>query len=351
MNLLLPPRTTESARAGVTLLELLIATSILAGVLVAALSTFGREGEALQAITNQTQVSLRGQHLIGRLDALLGDAQPILPDAWLTEDVDTSQNARFLVDTHLGFPDRGFVILEPGTLREEHVSYASLGSTGGPRLLNLERGLGCTTAAVHSTGARVLWAGIASVIPQQIAPPSSAFDGSSLERGEEVFFRGDGTGFSFRVPTDPTGGNNVLNGLDVQWGATLRGQPLATARCAFVFEVTDEISEAELEQDLDRDGNLSTIFDLGEVHLRIWDTADSGLLPQSVSLGGTRILQRQCDHGGDLDNDGYDDPMFLWTPESGRLRVRLFLLSHRVGQPAVVTRQEATLRLRNPPAS
>ncbi len=351
MNQLFPSRTSGFKRAGVTLLELLIAMSVLAGVLLAALATFGREGEALQAITDKTQVSLRGQQMIGRLDDLLGDAQPILPDAWLTEDVDTSQNARLLVDTHLGFPDRGFVILEPGTLREEYVSYASLGSTGGPRLLNLDRGLGCTNAAVHDAGARVLWAGVASAIPQQISPPPSSFDGSSLERGEEVFFRGDGTGFSFRVPTDPTGGQDVLDGLEVRWGATLRGQALSTARCAFVFEVTDEISEAELDQDLDRDGNRTTVFDLGEVHLRIWDTADSGLAPQNVSLGGTRILQPQCDYGGDLDNDGYDDPIFLWTPETGRLRVRLFFLSYRVGQPAVVTRQETVLRLRNPPAS
>ena len=345
-------QTTQIARRGVTLLELLIAVSILTGILIVSLATFGREGEALQAITDQSQVSQRGQQLLGRLDDLLRDAEPFLPDAWLTEDSGSSQTTGLSLDRTLGFPDQGTVILEPGTLREERINYSSLSSLGGiPRLLGLERGQACTDPAVHGVGARALWSGAGFAIPQQISPNLAAFDGISLERGQQVFYRGDGTGFSFRVPTDPTGGNDVLDGLEVLWGATLRGQPLSTARSAIVFEVTGQVTEAELDLDIDGDNMRDATFDMGELHLRTWDTADSGVPSQTVSLGGTRILQRQCDHGGDLDSDGFDDPMFLWTPETGRLRIRLFFLSHRVGKQGTVSRQETVLHLRNPPAS
>ena len=48
-----------------------------------------------------------------------------------------------------------------------------------------------------------------------------------------------------------------------------------------------------------------------------------------------------------MDGDGLQDPMFLWTPESGRLRVRLFALVGDVGGRDVIRRFETVLYLRN----
>jgi hypothetical protein len=48
-----------------------------------------------------------------------------------------------------------------------------------------------------------------------------------------------------------------------------------------------------------------------------------------------------------LDDDGFEDPVFLWTPLSGRLRIRLFALVGTVNQGEVIKRYETVFHLRN----
>ena len=336
------------ARAGFSLLELIVAVAILGGVLYTITSSIDREQRALDALASRTNDVMRGQLLIGRIDDLLSEGQGTLPDAWLAEQVDASETSRLDVDSTLGFPDRGTVIVEPGGSREERIDYEGLRTSGEPRFLELRRGVQCTNGELHPVGSAVLWSGVAYAIANQSSPPASAYSGRSLERGVPVYFRGDGQGFSFRVPVDPAGSGSPLDGLEVQWGARLRGQELATGRCALVYEPVDTVREPELSTDLNGDGDQIDEFDLGEIHLQIWDTSDGGLEPQEISLGGAKILQEVCAPGGDIDGDGFEDPIFLWDPETGRLRVRLFLASVRPGQVPVVERLETVLHLRNP---
>ena len=191
-------------RAAFSLLELLLSLSLLGGVLLVITSTVDREQRVLDALASRTNDVVRGQHLIGRIDDILRRAQGTLPDAWLAEAVDGTTTSRLTVDTTLGFPDHGTVILEPGSSREESIRYESLRAGADPRFLDLTRGEQCTDGDSHPEGSAVLWSGTAFAIADQSGPPPSAYNGRSLERGEEVFFRGHGQGFSFRVPIDPT---------------------------------------------------------------------------------------------------------------------------------------------------
>ena len=59
------------------------------------------------------------------------------------------------------------------------------------------------------------------------------------------------------------------------------------------------------------------------------------------------IIQEQCNWGGDMDGDGFEDPIFLWNRSGGRLRVRFFVLAEARKNIPLVRRMEATLFLRN----
>jgi len=59
------------------------------------------------------------------------------------------------------------------------------------------------------------------------------------------------------------------------------------------------------------------------------------------------VLQERCNWGSDLDGDGFDDPLFMWEPETGCLHVRLFLAAGTVNGRQSVREIESILYLRN----
>jgi hypothetical protein len=63
------------------------------------------------------------------------------------------------------------------------------------------------------------------------------------------------------------------------------------------------------------------------------------------------VLQERCNRGGDLDGDGFDDPLFLWDPMARRLHVRIFVLGNGVEEMPLVRRVESVIYLRNDPES
>lgn len=340
--------TPKNPRSGFNLIELCVATAILVGLFLAIAGSTQRQGESLRFFSRLSNQSLRAQVVLGRLEEHLEDAQPSGIDAFLVAPLDASGTTKLSLDTVAGLPDRGTLIVEPGTGREERIAYEGLRSSGGARVLQLGRAL-CGGGGAHATGSPVMWAGAAFAIGQQNNPPASAFDGISDEPDGPVFFRGEGSGFSFRRPIDL--GAGLVDGLEARWGADLGGGGLATGRSAILFVPSGEISEATLETDINRDRDRDDTFEVGDLRLRTWDTNDGLVPPREVGLGGSGLLQERCNRGGDLDGDGFADPMFLWHEASGRVRVRLFfLIENEHGQPQV-QRVETTLCLRNPAES
>jgi prepilin-type N-terminal cleavage/methylation domain-containing protein len=332
-------------RPGFALIEVVVALAILAGLVLAVAGAAHQQDDALRFFARLSSQSQRAQVLLGRIEAVLEDAQPASVDAFLLTSIDASSTTKLSLDTVAGFPDRGVLLVEPGTSRAERIGYEGLRTGGGARVLQLTRGL-CGSAAPHAQGVPVLWSGAAFAIEQQNAPPASAFDGVSMEQGRPIFFRGEGTGFSFRKPVDL--GQGVIDGLEPQWGADLGAGGLGTGRSAIVFVALRELSEAELGFDANSDRDRDDTFEVGELRLRTWDTNDGLVPPRDLGLGGSGILQERCNHGGDLDGDGFADPILLWHPDSGRVRVRLFLLVESERGEPQIQRVETSLCLRNP---
>lgn len=329
------------------LVETLIAVTLFATVLLSSIALV-ESGKRFSNSTMQiTTVEDLSQQMLFRLEHELASAAGAEPIFALANPLAAGAADRLVVSSTRGFPPRGELILDRGTSLEERIGYAeleSLSAFGG-----LTRALQCTGDVGHAanTGVDQLWAGLAQPLDNQVDPSASEYDGLALEGEERIFFRGDGTGFSYRVPVDPSGGNNPLDGDDLRWGAVVPGVgPTTDGWLALVFEPKTVFEEAQHGDDVNKDGDALDVFDVGQVRRLTWDTTDPSRL-EDLGLGPSQVLQERCNRGGDLDGDGFDDPLFLWDAERNLLHVRLFLLGASRADMPVVRKVESVVFLRN----
>ena len=333
-------------RGGFTLLETLIASGVLTIALICVFGLMTRDTQISQSTIGISVAEQKAEALLCGLERELADARGANPKATLTATLGAGAANHVSVDSTLGFPAHGTLLLDRGTPSVERVSYASLGA-GLTSFVGLLRGDQCTQPSTHAQGSQLMWAALAEPIEIQVNPPANMFDGRESLPGGIVYFRGDGTGFSYRQPTDPAGGTNYLNGEDVQWGEILGGQSTLNGWAALVFVPRLVIDEAKIGHDINKNGNRTDVFDLGQIRKLVWDTSDPTKPPTDLALGPTVILQQRCNWGGDLDGDGFDDPIFLWDAHTQALHVRLFVLGHSVENVPIVRRVESTIFLRN----
>lgn len=339
----------RSGRAGALLLETLVAVSLFAIVLLSSMAMV-ESGRRFSGSTMQiTTVEDLAQQMLFRMERELASATGAAPKFSLPLAFTAGETTSLTVSSTLGFPPRGTLLLDRGTAREERVDYTGIG--GASLFQGLTRGTHCTSALEHpgNDGSDHLWCGLAEPLADQNAPAASEYDGIALEQGQPVFFRGDGTGFSYRVPVDPSGGNNPLNGHDLFFGAELQGVgPSTDGWMAIVFEAAGTYEEAPTGDDVNHDGDTLDVFDVGQLRRLSWDTSDPTRVDE-LGLGPTSVLQERCNHGGDLDGDGFDDPLFLWDAATNLLHVRLFLLGAARNDMPVVRKVESVMFLRNEP--
>ncbi|MCB9913649.1 MAG: hypothetical protein H6828_00710 [Planctomycetes bacterium] len=337
-------------KRGMTILELLVCTSLLATILLSVFAVIERDTHLARSTLGIAVAETKAQQMLRDIEAELADARGTNPIAQVTMGLGSGSTAELVVDSTLGFPDEGTLLLERGTANEERLSYNGLGG-GGTRFLNLVRGLQCTQDATHATGVQLLWSGLAEPIALQTNPPAASWDGRALEATGPVFFRGDGTGFSYRVPVDPTGANppNYLNDDDeLRWGHDLGG-PTEDAWACLYFVAKTSYDESATGDDLNRDGDTNDVFDIGQIRRRIWNTVDPAAQSRELGLGPSNVMQERCNWGGDLDGDGFDDPLFLWDREARRLHVRLFILGRTNADVPIVRQVQSLVFLRNEP--
>jgi prepilin-type N-terminal cleavage/methylation domain-containing protein len=329
-----------------TLVELAIASAVLAIILSIGFGVVVREHRMTRATVAIGVAEVHAQDMLNRLAREIADAEGELPKALVATTIGAGDTGSLDVDTTLGFPDQGILLVERGTGSTERIAYDALGA-GGASFRGLARGVQCTNAHSHPPGASVLWGSLAQVVPLSGSPPPSDYDGRALEPEGPSFFVGDGTGFSYRLPTDPDGGSDVIQGDSIRWGAVAGGAPTLTGWAALVFVPISLVSEAELHVDLNKDGDETDTFEVGQIRARAWDTANPAAPASDIGLGPAVILQELCSSGRDLDGDGFDDPIFLWNPAEGRLHVRLFVLGRSKGEVPAVRKVETTIFLRN----
>lgn len=327
------------------MVEAMIAAMILGGVLLAMSSTATGDARAIQDMARRASYDLKGQVLLGTLEDQLRHASGRIPVAYLLDDIGGGLG-HWGLDTTAGFPDKGMLIVDAGTSNTEWVQYHRDDNGGTtPHLIPDKRGVQCTESTGHKMGSQVLWAGLGLVVGIDAAPPAPAFDGVSREGQHQVYFRGLGTGFSYRTPVDPTGSGSLLNGVEVNWGAELNGTDSLAGRAAMVYAPVDRVTEAEVGADLNNDGDQLDEFDRGSIVRHVWDESGN-LMADHATLGSNSILQEHCNWGGDLDGDEFADPMFLWNSATGRLRVRFFMIDTE-SNPPQVNRLEGVIDLLN----
>jgi len=337
-----------SRRRGFTLTEVVIASAILVVVMLSIFGLVQRDSQLAQSTLGISVAEMKAQQMLRTIEGELADARGANPIAALAADLAPDEAGAIEVDSTLGFPDQGLLLLGRGSASEERVSYSSLGA-GLISFVGLTRGQQCTDTGAHPRGSELIWAALAEPIELQDDPPPMLWDGVAMEPMGPLFFRGDGTGFSYRSPVDPTGSTppNYLNGDDLMWGAEIGGVGTLDGWAALVFERSLSVSEAACGEDLNNDGDELDLFDVGQIRRRIWNTAEPGADPFLLGLGPRNIIQEQCNWGGDLDGDGFDDPIFLWDKQARRLHVRLFVIGRTVANIPIVRRVESMIFLRN----
>ena len=335
------------------LVETMISIALMSVVILSATSLIGTSSRGSAATLEMVAVEDISQQMLFRIERELSNADGHTPLGTLSSEIDASETTPIGSSTTLGFPPSGVLLLDPGTDLEERISYDSL-SADMENFVGITRGVQGSSASIHTKGDPVLgtssifWDSMAFLIDDQDAPAAGTFEGMSLESGVPAFFRGSGTGFSYRIPIDPSGGQNVMNGDDLFWGAELQGiGPVVGARMAIVFRATRTVTEAELLRDLNQDGDRTDVFDLGRLHRLAWDPANPGQV-DDLGLGPNNIIQEQLNWGGDLNGDGFDDPIFLWDDVDRLLHIRISMLGTSRKIPIIRTVESLSF-LRNRP--
>jgi len=345
-------RRAAAARQGMTILELILSFGILTTILLAVFGVIERDTHLAHSTLGIAVSEMKAQQMLRKIEGELANARGAVPIAQLTQDLGTADTAEMLVDMTLGFPPSGTLLLDRGTESEERIDYAGL-VAAQDRFTELTRGVQCSLPTLHVSGQgiSVLWAGIADPIELQDEPDQQLFDGVALLPAGQVFFRGDGSGFSYRVPVDPS--NSIppvyLDGDELQWGHSLRGIPSTDNWACLYYEPRFEFREEDAGDDLNNDGDTTDVYDIGQIRRRIWDTLDPSNPPMDLGLGPTNILQERCNWGGDLDGDGFDDPLFFWDDEMRQLHVKLFILGRTNADIPIVRGVESMVFLRNEP--
>ncbi len=340
-------RRIPNSKRGLTMLEMIATVSIFAVVSVALLSSLGREARALKHFATQSFKESQAGAMLDRVTAELGYAQAVTPRAWMNGETPQHEVDELDVDTLAGFPSAGVLLLQPGTPDEERIAYAEL-DLDDLSFRTLARGFACGAASDHPSGSLVRWAHSAEAIAEQDAPPPEFFDGITLEPSGPAFYRGDGTGFVFHAPVDPAG-NGTFFDLDgnVQWGASVGGVQVIGGFSCFYFAPDSVITEAALDLDVNQDGDLDDSFDRGSIRLRAWDGAAPAAAPRDAALCPPVVLQEVCSWGSDLDADGWQDPIFLWSPDISKLHIRTLILTESSNGQARVRMFERSVFLPN----
>ncbi len=329
-----------------SIIELTVASGIISIILLSSFALLERDSQLAHSTLGISVAEMKAQQMLRKIEGELSDVRGATLTAVVSSECGATQSTHLQVDSTLGFPDQGMLLVGRGTANEERIRYQGL-NAAGRRFLGLARGQDCTTASTHPRWTDLIWIGLAEPIELQVNPPANLWDGVALEPTGPTFFRGDGTGFSYRDPVDPAGGTNYLNGNDIRWGAVVGGVPSTTGWQAIVYVPRFTVVEADTNDDINKDGDFDDVFDIGQLRRRTWDTANPGGPVLDVGLGPTNLLQERCNWGSDLDNDGFDDPMFLWDPIMKRLHIRLFVLGTGRSDMPIIRRVESMIFLRN----
>lgn len=152
----------------------------------------------------------------------------------------------------------------------------------------------------------------------------------------------DGTRVRIQVPVDHDFDGVLYNSTgDVTFGYAVGGVPTIGAAAWYSFVVDEVVTEGALLLDANGDGDQDDSFELGHLELQTPGA--------NIVVTGSWILQNAGDPGGDVDGDGFVDPIFSLSEvgDSGLMRLKLFAV-HRVANGSFRRfAYDSSIRLRN----
>ncbi|MDP6409431.1 MAG: hypothetical protein QGI46_08645, partial [Planctomycetota bacterium] len=126
-----------------TVVELIVAFSILTVVMLSIFSVVQHDTQLAQSTLGISVAEMKAQQMLRRLESELADARGANPIASITQAVSIGTTTNIEVDSTLGFPDGGVLLVERGTADEERVLYTTL-EASQVRFVGLVRGQQCT---------------------------------------------------------------------------------------------------------------------------------------------------------------------------------------------------------------
>jgi len=340
--------THRNTRSGLGLVELMISVTLFTVVLLASMTLVDSGRRFSRATMQITSVEDLAQQMLFKMEKELANAAGVEPKTSQPSGsvLDAAETAQLESSDNVGFPPRGMLLIDRGEDTEERISYTSL-SADHRFFLDLTRGESCTQPVSHD--ADLYWAGLAEPLEVQEDPPVAESGRALAEDGSEILFSGDGFGFTYRVPVDPSGENNFIDGNQLRLGADVLGiGPTENGWNALVFVPKNTYDESETDDDLNRDGDTDDVYDIGQIRRLTW-AHDQPTQVEEIGMGPSNILQERCNWGGDLDGDTFDDPIFLWNRDTNLLEVRLFLLGRSNEDMPIVRSVQSVMFLRNEP--
>ena len=160
------------ARAGYSFLELSVSVTLFVVVLLSSLALLEHDTQLSRSTLGIASVETMAQEMLFDIERELSNAQGENPEAILTASVLPGIVSSIAVDSTLGFPDSGVLLLDRGKPNEERIAYDSLGADQ-ESFLGITRAEQCTSNALHLGGGELIWAGLAEPIinPSPGVPP------------------------------------------------------------------------------------------------------------------------------------------------------------------------------------
>ena len=334
----------RSDLGGFTLIEVSIALSVMTVILLATSAVLRKETRGIMELQNMGHSEKVMNGAFHRILRTIQFARGYSPETNLVSTLNAAESGEVLLGNVTGFPESGLLVVDRGQATEEIIRYERHAAIGSG-LWTLERGVEGTTARGHSAGSSALWSGLARPIANQTDPAPAEYDGRTDDLRGDTYYLGRGTGLSYQVPVDPEHTGSYESSTGPRWGAQVAGGEVEGAHAAVSFIRSTEISETKRDFDFNRDGDQDDTFDLGRIAIQSWNNDPAEAI--RINLTPSIILQEKGAYGSDMDDDGYQDPMFLWSADQGRLRLRFFVLAGTINGHEVVRRFETIIHLCN----
>ena len=146
----------KRSKSGMTIIELTVASGIISIVMLSSFALLERDSQLAHSTLGISVAEMKAQQMLRKIEGELADVRGATLNAVVSAQCPQGQTSQLQVDSTLGFPDQGMLLVNRGGGQEERIRYTGL-NAAGRRFLGLTRGEECTAAADHNRWTDVMW--------------------------------------------------------------------------------------------------------------------------------------------------------------------------------------------------